>query len=346
MENKKRILHLLSSNQYSGAENVACTIIQNTNVISYYCCPPGDVEKVLQEQKISYIPFEKKSVSFLRKIVQEYQIDIIHAHDFKASFLASSLNNEVKIVSHLHCNYKLLKLKSIVSLFYCLVQKKFSKIIVVSKEILEDASFGKKIAPKTVVLDNVVDPKKVIKLSEEFSTSSYDLIFVGRLIGLKQPLLFIDIINEIKKKHPNIKAAIIGQGELYEACTEKINCEQLADNIDMIGFVSNPFPYIKNSKIAVLPSKFEGLPMSVIEALILNVPVVNSGVGGLQDMFKQHPKYICQTKNDYVQCILTLLELSPKEYTKDCQSLIKKFTDIKAYGKKIETIYNDILNRR
>ncbi len=344
MEKKKRILHLLFSTQYSGAENVACTIIQNTNVISYYCCPPGEVENVLREQKISYIPLAKKSVSFLRKVIQEYQIDIIHAHDFKASFLASFLDNEVKIISHLHCNYKLLKLKSIVSFLYRFVQKKFSKVIVVSKEILTDASFGKKIAPKTIILDNVVDPKKVIKLSEEFDTVSYDLIFVGRLIDLKQPLLFIDIIKEIKKKHPNIKAAIIGQGELYEACIEKVKYEQLTNNIDMIGFVNNPFPYIKNSKIAVLPSKFEGLPMSVIEALILSVPVVNSGVGGLQDMFKQYPKYICQVKNDYVQCILTLLELSPKDYTKDCQDLIKKFTDIKAYGKKIEMIYNDILN--
>jgi len=341
---KKKVLHLLASNKFSGAENVACTIIKNTNVKAFYCSPRGPIEENLKNQKINYIPLDKFDVFTLKRLVKEHKIDIVHAHDFKASFISLFLSKNIMVISHLHCNYKLLKLKSIISFVYSIIQKRFDKIIVVSKEILEDAGFGKKIKHKTVVLTNVVDPMKVVKLSNQEDTNKYDLIFVGRLVDVKQPLLFIDIVKEIKTNYPNIKACLVGDGDLYGKCKELIDNDNLNENIELVGFKNNPFPYIKNSKIAVLTSKFEGLPMSVIECLILGVPVVNSGVGGLNEMFKDYPKYICRTKDDFVSSILDLLKLDKKDYEEECNSLIKEFTDIKRYGQIIEKIYNEKRN--
>ena len=45
---QKNILHLLSSNKYSGAENVACTIIKNTKENIYYCSPNGPIKENLE----------------------------------------------------------------------------------------------------------------------------------------------------------------------------------------------------------------------------------------------------------------------------------------------------------
>ena len=266
---KKKVLHLLASNKFSGAENVACTIIKNTNVDAFYCCPQGTIEETLKQKEIKYIPLEKFNVQTLKKIVKQYKIDVVHAHDFQASLIASFLPKNIKVISHLHCNYKLLKIKNIISFVYSIIQKRFNKIIVVSNEILEDASFGDKIKDKTVVLTNVVDPNKVIDLSNQISTDKYDLIFVGRLTDVKQPLLFIDIVKEVKKHKPNIKTCLVGDGDLYDSCKQEIDNNNLNKNIELVGFKSNPFPYIKNSRLALLTSKFEGLPMSVIECLIL-----------------------------------------------------------------------------
>lgn len=338
---KKRVLHVLTSNKYSGAENVACMIINNTNVDAYYCSPKGPIESILKEKSIKFISLNKFNVSYLKKIIKEYNINIVHAHDFKASFLASFLPKEIKVISHLHCNYKLLKLKGIISFMYSIVQKRFNKIIVVSKEILDDAPFGKKIRKKTKVLNNVVDPRRVKELSEEEKVSKYELIFVGRLIDVKQPQLFIEIVESLKKEFPNIKACMIGDGVLYNKCQEEIKEKKLEKNIDLVGFKSNPFPYIKNSKISVLTSKFEGLPMSVIECLILDVPVVNSGVGGLSIMFNEHKKYICKNKKEFIPCISKLLKQDPKEYKEDCKKIRAKYTDIKKYSKEIEKIYDE-----
>lgn len=341
---KKRVLHLLASNKYSGAENVACSIIENTNVDAFYCSPSGPIEASLKAQGIKYIKLEKFSPSCLKKVVKTNNIDIVHAHDFKASFIASFLPKNIKVVSHIHCHYKnkTFFMKSIISTIYPMISNRFNKIIVVSNEILDDASFKNKIKDKTIVLTNVVDPNKVIKNSKEFETGKYDLIFCGRLTEVKRPLFFIDIVKELTNTIPNIKVCMIGTGDLYEACKEYIDNNNLNKNIDLLGFKKNPFPYIKNSKISLLTSSTEGLPMSVIECLILGIPVLNTGVGGLQKLYRNHSKYICNSKEEFVSSILKMLESDFKEYRKDCKELIKECTDINGYSKKIEKIYKGL----
>lgn len=340
MKKKKIVLHLLASNEWSGAENVACTIIKNTKEKSYYCCPNGPIKNNLKNKNIDYIPLKRLSVLELNKIIKKYNIDIVHAHDFKASFIASLLDKNVKKISHIHCNPDFIKKWNIYTLIYSKAQKKFYKIFVVSNKILDNSIFKDKIIEKTIVLDNVVDPNEIIELSNKFPTKKYDLIFVGRLIDIKRPLLFIDIVKNLKKQNPDIRACMLGQGNLYEKCKEKIINEKLTNNIDLIGFQDNPFPYVKNSKVEVLTSMHEGLPMTIIEALILNVPVVNSGVDGLKILFKNHKQYICNDINQYVNCINKLLTANKKDIEKDCKDISKNYSDIKKYSKIIETIYN------
>ena len=170
----------------------------------------------------------------------------------------------------------------------------------------------------------------------------YDLVFLGRLIELKQPLLFLDMVSEIKKKIPNVRACMIGNGEMYSDCIKKIKEDGLGENVDMLGFQSNPFPYVKHSKVAVLPSKFEGLPMSVIECMILDTLVVNSGVGGLKEMYSGYEQYICHDLNEYVECLLKLLRKEKKDYHDICQAIVRDYIDIKKYSRSIKVIYQDI----
>lgn len=340
---KKKVLHLLASNSYSGAENVVCTIIDNCSdkYDMYYCSLDGPIRDILDKRNIKFIPINKLSIKEVREIIKKYEIDIVHAHDFKASLIASFL--DVKVISHLHCDYNMLSFSKVIGMVYSVIQKRFDKIVVVSNEILESASFRKKIVNKTSVISNVLDSKVIINKSNEFDTSDYDLIFVGRLIPLKQPLLFIDMVNELKKSNSNIKACMIGNGELYDVCKNKIINDNLEDNIDLLGFKDNPFPYVKNSKVAVLPSTYEGMPMSVIESMILGTIVVNSGVGGLKNMFCNYDKYICYEKKDYVDCINKLLKLKKSDYKNDCDKMIKSFIDIKSYKNKFLKIYDEVL---
>lgn len=339
---KKRILHLLASNSFSGAENVVCTIIDNCSdkYDMYYCSPDGPIKKSLEERNIKFIPLKKMSIFELKKIVKKYNVDIIHAHDYKASFFASVSGFKGKIISQLHLNWSFSSSWNLYTIAYSLVIRRFYKILVVSKAIMNEAVFTKRNNKKFEILLNVIDREKVLLKGNEFDVSSYDLVFVGRFTEIKRPEIFIDIIYELSKSNPKIKACMVGNGVLFDKCVDKINKYGLNKNIDMIGFVDNPFPYMKNSKILVMPSTHEGFGLVAIEAMILGTIVVNSGAGGLMSIFRDYPDYVCNDINDYIGCINELLKLDKITYKKDCDKMIKKFIDIKNYKNNLMKIYD------
>lgn len=89
-----KVLHVLQSNRYAGAENVACTIIKmfqqsQENIEFFYISPNGKIKEILDKEKIKFIPIKKLSYLQLKKIIDEIKPDIIHAHDFKSSVLCS-----------------------------------------------------------------------------------------------------------------------------------------------------------------------------------------------------------------------------------------------------------------
>ena len=338
---KKKVLHLLASNRYSGAENVVVTIINNCsdNYDMYYCSPDGPIRDILEKRNIKYIPLKRLSILELKKIIKKYNIDIIHAHDYKASFL--SVFSNTKIISQLHLNWDFSSSWNLYTIVYRLIMKRFSKIIVVSKEVMEDAIFSKNNYDKFTVLTNVIDKSEVLRKSKEFKSTYYDLIFVGRLTQIKRPEIVVEITKRLRNKYPSMKTCIIGSGELEKSCKDLIKKYNLENNVEMLGFKENPFPYIKNSKVALMPSSHEGLGLVAIESMILGTIVLNSGEGGLKTIFTNHSKYICESIDEYVNKIDKILNVDKNTYKADCDKMIKKFTDIKKYKKKLISIYED-----
>lgn len=348
MNQKKRVLHLASSNKYSGAENVICTIIENDKkkYDMFYCCLRGEIEDILIKRNISYIPLEKFSIRCLKKIVNENKIDIIHAHDFKASALAALINFRGKIVSHIHCNPDFIKKWNMYSFIYFKLSKKFSSIIMVSKECANGTVFFDKIKHKTKIIHNIVDSKRVLEMSNEiYNTPESDIVFLGRMIELKQPKKIIEITDGLKKNNNNIRTTMIGSGELLEECKSLTKKLLLDDNISFLNFLSNPFPYVKKSKVAIMPSLYEGLPMSAIECLILGIPVLNSGAGGLSELFKNYPEFICTNTQDYIDKINTMEdEKVYLEFKKKCCEVVKDYIDVKNYINRINKVYEGDIN--
>lgn len=108
-----RILHLLNSDRFSGAENVVCQIIglfkDDTSIEMAYCSPDGQIRDTLTERNINFYPVSKLSVSEIKRVLNLYDPDIIHAHDYTASVLVSLSGTRKTIVSHLHNNSPWLK---------------------------------------------------------------------------------------------------------------------------------------------------------------------------------------------------------------------------------------------
>ena len=127
-----------------------------------------------------------------------------------------------------------------------------------------------------------------------------DVIFVGRLISSKNIDVLIKSIKLIKKKNPEIKSLIIGDGpekKKLEALTQKLNLEK---NVKFLGILENHddvYALMKSSKVFVLPSTREGFGIVVIEANACGIPVitVNHKDNAAKDLVKEGKNgFVCQ----------------------------------------------------
>lgn len=167
MREKKRILHILNSNSYSGAENVVITIIENMKD-TYDCAyfsPTGSISKVLAEKDIPYIAVEKLSVRTIQKAIADFRPNLIHAHDFRAGMLSCLTGTHIPIINHLHNNSPWLKSFSTWTIAYAFCCRKFDRILTVSASIMDEFIFGKYFRNKTKIVGNPVDLKKNTVLS-------------------------------------------------------------------------------------------------------------------------------------------------------------------------------------
>ncbi len=283
---KKRILHVLASNKYSGAENVACTIISNApdEFEMVYCSPCGPIEKVLKDRGVKYHGIDKLNYKNLKKVVDEFRPDIIHAHDYRASLVASRFGKKCKVVSHIHQDNPGVRKISLGSVVYCLVSSRFSNIVWASDAALDNFYFKKAICKKSMVFRNVADVNYIKSKINEYEVDDFDVIFLGRLTRLKNPVRALGILRLAKEHKDDIKMAIVGDGELRDEVRKKIVEYGLEKNVKLFGFVENPYPILAHSKVLLITSDREGTPMAILEAQALDKPVISTKIDGFEKL--------------------------------------------------------------
>lgn len=294
-----KVLHIVKSNIYSGAEHVITTIIHNmpSDWDCYYLSPDGPISPRLKAEKISHIIVDKTSVSSVKRALLDLQPDVVHAHDFTASVIAAfackgfRLTNGKRplVISHLHNNWPWMQHINIKTLTYNFASRYIDHIITVSNAVMGEYFFGQKLKGKTNIVGNPFSLKEIYEkeaLGSWDPSLTCDLLFVGRLVPQKNPLGFLSVVNRLKYDYglTHIKATLAGDGELMATCQDYIACQGLKDNVTLAGFQSNPYAYMKAAKILVMPSDWEGFGLVALEAMAFGKPVICSGAGGLSSI--------------------------------------------------------------
>ena len=104
---------------------------------------------------------------------------------------------------------------------------------------------------------------------------SKQIISVGRLTYQKGFDLLCEVANNVLKENKQWKWTILGDGEDKEKLQAKIREYGLEDRLILKGNVSNIEDYYKNSSLYVMTSRFEGLPMTLLEAKTYKLPIVS-----------------------------------------------------------------------
>ncbi|MEC6909354.1 glycosyltransferase [Photobacterium piscicola] len=217
-----------------------------------------------------------KSLYKLLAIIKEIKPDIVHSHCLVPDFFnyILSLCYSYKSVSTLHCNldedyineYGFIKSHSY-KFIHKYILMKINNVVSVSKSVL-------KAIPE-------VKAKTILNGIEELKTPLYkdnldviNLLYVGRLIKRKNISFLISCITEINKiRNKKIKLTIVGDGELKSILKIKSG-----KNISFIDFNDNPFACGVENTFFINPSLSEGMPIAVLEALSLGLPVLLSSI--------------------------------------------------------------------
>jgi len=99
---------------------------------------------------------------------------------------------------------------------------------------------------------------------------------VGRFTYAKNHKFLLNVFESIVGKIPDAKLVLIGDGELHDEIINIINEKQLTDKVVLVGQVTDPWEYYCLADVVVMPSIFEGLPLTTVESQIAGVPVVVS----------------------------------------------------------------------
>lgn len=313
---KIKVLHVLKSSIYSGAENVVITIMKNLkkDYEFMYLATDGTIRETLEQEQIPFVLLSTFNIKNLLKVIREYQPDIIHAHDFSATVLCALVPGRFRLISHLHYDPPWVRKWNVRTCIYLAISVRISKVLTVSEKSYQRMIFAKYYRNKHLTVGNPVDAVRIRTMSKEvIYHEKYDLIFVGRFVEQKDPQQFINIVKLLRDKRILVKSAMLGCGELETECRKLIQTYKLENQIDLLGFRSNPYPFIKDAKILCMTSKWEGYGLVLIEANILGVPVLSSRTSGSEEVLGEFACELCDREEDFTEKICVLLE-NPDEY--------------------------------
>ena len=175
------------------------------------------------------------------------------------------------------------------------------------------------------------------------------LIYMGGLVPEKDPLGMLEMFERISKDFPSLQLVYLGSGVLAEALSFQINQRGLAEKVRMIPNRENVFPLLFHAKALVLPSKIEGLPAVILEAMYGGVPVIAYGVGGIGKAIQSGqtgwlvPAGDSQGFQAAIKECLVLSEAELERITSSSKKLVEEKYELQEIVKAFENFYERLI---
>lgn len=174
---------------------------------------------------------------------------------------------------------------------------KMDKIVCVSENArLGFISCFQDLQNKTITIYNPVDRESILKkasLSDhnlKKSGAQIHIVTVGRLHSEKNPNRLLQVAELADKEGLDVKFHWLGNGPMLDEIIKKRDEKKLKKKIEFYGFKENPYPYIAQADIMVLPSDAEGFGLILCEAMSLGVPVISTPTAGPMEIL-ENDKY-------------------------------------------------------
>ena len=227
---------------------------------------------------------DPSAIQVVRDTLRRYQPDLVHCHGGRAAFFRSLVADPTPSLYTVHGfhfarKHWLARFAGWLGEFWSI--RRLQQVIFVS-------DFDRKLAVRSKLLTarqrfRVIHngiPAPNVDRSE--STEKLGVGFIGRMVYQKNPQLFVEVLDRL----PNVRAVMVGGGELESEVTQLIESRGLTDRVKLYGSLTHTDALHVLSKLDVLlmTPRWEGLPLLPLEAMFLKVPVVSTSGGGIPEV--------------------------------------------------------------
>lgn len=169
---------------------------------------------------------------------------------------------------------------------------------------------------------------------EKIENNVFNIVCVGRLTPSKGQTILIGAVKILIEKVENFKLILVGGGEDFETIKEKIEKDNLNKYIELKGPVSHETvkEILTSADIFVLPSFAEGVPVALMEAMAMKIPVISTKIAGIPELIEDYKDGFLVEASNESQLAELLVNLINKEID------LEKIRD--NARKKIEEKYN------
>lgn len=170
------------------------------------------------------------------------------------------------------------------------IYKEFDKIVLLSDAIRNRfIQLYPNLSDKTVVNKNIMPVQEIRDKAKNIVPQGPLLKFVtiGRMDQYKGYDHIYKCLNRLYHQGYQFRWSIIGDGEEFDNIKRMFQQSEFSKWIDFRGALINPFPIVKQADVFALFSRYEGLPNTIYEALIIGTPVVATNVGGIASQIEE-----------------------------------------------------------
>lgn len=361
---KIKILFIIWSYTYGGgAEALLTMIVNNLNPYKYdisiieyehsdikveptnkniHILPYIQAIPTLDNQKKGYQVYHTPELLINKYIKKDYDLYVSFNYQIPTFLLPANTKN----IAWIHGDVYDLKDMPRERLLQDKAFERVQKIIAISdntKESLMDLFPNH--TDKMECIYNGIDIESVRKRAAEKSNVKLErnsMLFVGRLDENKQPQRLINILKNIRNEKET-KLYYLGKGSLEKELKEIVQQEGLQQEVEFLGYYTNPMPIIKQAGAVFLLSKSEGFSIALLESIALGVPFIATDVGGARLLSNgEKCGKIVNTDEEAVQAFHDLMRADRQEIMKECQESIKRFS-LESYISKIECLFDSVV---
>ncbi len=300
---KKKVLVVGISGIYGGLEKIVLSIVEQCSHVNFeFLCFGQETlgrKEMLNERKVYYVTANRKnpwkSICEQKKfwIENGKKYDVVWINTCSASNISfhkfAKKYSNAKIVTHSHSS-RIEHDSALLRLFHYIRHYANRRKLVSLSDVLLTCSSqaGKHLyghQRESIMINNGVDieqykynPANRMRIRDEYAVEDDEvlILMVGRLVEVKNPMYGLLILDNLLKRNKKAKLLFVGDGDLKESLIDEAGKRNIQEHLLFAGFQKNVEWYLSAGDCFILPSLFEGLPLSVIEAQAANLPCIVS----------------------------------------------------------------------